>query len=331
MPDMPDSQQDLTLRDIAAVLSRYRRALLVTPLLFGLLAVAAVSLLPRTYSARTVVTFVTANRDAPASGAPNFIDPNQLPNLDTITAGFVSAAPSLLSRVWNTDPQDVNDNLDVSQQEDGAAVTIETRARTPRQAQQRAQQAAASYGRYTEDKIRSVVVESDQAARQNTRLDLVSSRATLATLRGNLAETPQVLPGRGQASTRDTAAAVGLDRRFSGDSEQPTNPAYAVIAVRIAELQTQLAAGESLLARIDSVLANPEQLRLVSGRVARYSVLAPARLPQRADGPGRVTVAVIAALLGLFLAVLFAFVHHALQPAASARTVPSGTTARSLD
>ncbi|WP_027483863.1 Wzz/FepE/Etk N-terminal domain-containing protein [Deinococcus pimensis] len=314
-------EEELSLRDIADVLGRYRTLLIVTPLLLAAAAVGAVSVLPKTYTAETIVAVnasaavqTPGGQNGPPNGARSVVvDPARLPNAASLASGFTAAAPDLLSDAWNTTPENVPSALAVTKEDSSSTVTIRASASTPAQAQTRAALAADRFGKYVGSIVGRTITKEYRAALQDVQLDVNSNRATLATLRERLGDTPQILQGRGQPSGRTAAAGAGLDARFTGSSDQPTNPAYAVLAVRIAEVETALADNEAFAGRLRAVLSDAAGLSALAGRYVQPTLLASPQRPVRPDGPGRAVVAVIALLLGLFLATLLAFVLNALR------------------
>lgn len=327
--------EELTLRDIADTLGRYKPLLIGLPLGLAALAVGASSLLPDSYTS-TVITSVTSrpeqqsttSTDAARLGAfaPIELDPNLLPSAGALAGGYEAAAPARLSRVWNTSAAETRELFDVTYDETSKAITLQARSSSSAQAQERAQVVANDFAQYANAQTAAVVEQAYRAQLQETEVALAAERATLLSLRDTLRSTPPVLAGTGQPSVRTAVAASGIDPRLSGDSDQPINPAYAALSVEIARTQARVAALTASITQFRRV-ADSQELRLgIAGRVIQVRALSEADLPTQPDGPGRVVLALLGLLLGGFLAILIAFVHNALRPA----TTTAGATRRTV-
>ncbi|AFZ66424.1 hypothetical protein [Deinococcus peraridilitoris] len=315
---------ELSLRDIANILGRYTALLIGLPLLLAALAFGALSLSARTFTSKTILALNnnTQNRD----GADTLnLDPSLLPSAAALTSAYQGVAPRRLAGVWQTEGRDVQQAFEARYDEKSNAITLSAQAESPADAQRRVEQATEDFVRYANRVVTNVISEIYRSRLQQTRFDVQSDRLVLTNLRRSLAQTPQVLSGRGQSTGRANADAVGLDGRFAGNSDQPANPAYAYIAVKIAELDARLATNEALVTRLENSLRSPEQLLSLARQTTQLSTLAEANVPITPNGPGRGMVTLLAFLLGGLLAVLIAFVHHALRAPSPARPVQAAT------
>lgn len=320
-------EEELSLRDVADILGQYKALLIGLPLLLAALAFAVVSLTARTYSSETVLALNNNTTQNTASASPTSnLDPSLLPSAAALTSAYQVVAPRRLATAWNTDPRKVQSAFSARYDESSNAITLTAKGSSPERAQARAEQARQDFVQYSDRVVTGVISETYRSRLQQSRLEVQADELVIRNLKRSLATTPQVLSGRGQPSGRVGADAVGLDPRFSGNSDLPANPAYAYIAVKVAETEARLASNEALVSRLEASLRSPEQLLSLARQTTQLNTLAEANTPPTPDGPGRAVVAVLGFLLGGLLAVLFAFVHHALRrpnnPRAAVAHVP---------
>ena len=298
--------EELSLRDIADILGQYKALLLGLPLLLAAIAFGVASFSPKTYTSDTVV----ALNNTAATAA---LDPSLLPSVPALAGGYQVAAPKRLAQLWNVEPKKVGEQFGVAFDDKTGAVRLAAQANQPSMAQTRAEQAVNDFVKYANGVTTSVLVTSYRSKVEQTQQDIQSDQRVLKSLRTSLAATPTVLAGKGLSSGRDAAAGAGLDPRFAGNADQAANPAYSFLAVQIAQTEARLASNYAALARLQASLNNPEQLISLARQTTQLNRLADANLPTKAGGLGRGVITLLALLLGALLAVLIAFVHHALR------------------
>lgn len=302
-------EEEISLKDIADILAPYRAVLLGVPLLLATIAFVVMSLVPRTYAATVVLSVSTA----PDSGN-GLVAAELLPGSAALASAYEQVAPSRLARVWGLDTQNVTTLLDIQVNDQSKAVNVVARASgDPDQARARAAAAANDFQGYVDERMSAALSAGLSAQLGQAQLSLSADRRVRQSLQALVSQTPQVLPGRGQASLRQSLSAQGLDPRFTGNTDQAASPAYALLSVRLAETEARLATTEAQVARLQTLLQDRQQRLTVARQVAQVQVLNPATAPTQPSGVGRPVVTVLVFLLGLLLTVVWVLLRHALH------------------
>ncbi len=312
--------EELSLRDISDILGQYKILIFGLPLLLAVIAFAAASFFPKTYTSEAVVAL--NNIAAGGTASTVTLDPNLLPSASALVSGYQVAAPRRLAGVWNTDAAKVAAQFGIKADDKSGVISLTARAERPATAQARAEQAVGDFVSYTNGVVTNVLLASYRSRLEQTQFDLQSDRQVVKSLRASLAGTPAVLSGQGVASGRDGAAGAGLDPRFAGNADQAANPAYSYLSVQIAQTEARLAGNGALLAQLQTAVNNPGQLIALARQTTQLNQLADPNLANKPDGVGRGTLTILALLLGALLAVLIAFVSHALRRPATPTPAP---------
>ncbi|MBB6100113.1 capsular polysaccharide biosynthesis protein [Deinobacterium chartae] len=325
-------EEELTLRDIAAILQRYRLLLIGLPILCAALAFGLLSLSAQDYQSQQIVSVRvrsvnTENRTA----SLDTIDPELLPSATALVEAYSSVAPQRLSKPWNLTPREVSSRLTVSFDQDSSAVTLRARATQPDKARQLTESATQDFKKYVEDSTTETIRQTLSSRIEQIQLAIVQNRQALEAVDRVLERTPETLSGRGQASISSGLEAAGVDPRFTGNSSASANPAYTLLAVRSAELEAQLASNEASLQSWRSILEQPKLLLTLAQQSTQVRTLSNANLPLQPIGIGRGLAALLGFVVGGVLALLAAFVHNALQPASVQTSATRlGTPSREL-
>lgn len=319
-------EDEISLRDIADILAPQRAVLLGVPLLLAAIALGVVGAVPGTYASTVVLSVGTAPNSG--SGESELLAAELLPGSAALASAYEQAAPARLAQRWRLDGRDLAPLLDVRVNDQSKAVNVVARASgDPEQARARAAAAASDFRNFVDERVSAALGAGLAAQLGQAKLSLSADRQVRQSLKALVEQTPQVLPGTGQASLRQNLSAQGLDPRFTGNSDQAASPAYALLSVRLAETEARLATTEAQVTRLQTLLRDRQQRLTVARQVVQVQVLNPASTPTKPVGPGRAVVTVLAFVLGLLLSVVWALLRHALRrdpaPRREPRTQPT--------
>ena len=296
----PNSQNELSLRDVFTVLKRYRGLIGILPIAVALLTLVVTLLLPKSYSSRAVYSLSISKQtdgDATLAGLPT-------------AAGLAQAYSDLLGTADFAAALRVTNPSEVFQSEFNDKKNLWTLTGKGSSSSEAKDQALA-IGRNLESFIDTQLLT---IARQKKESSLAQSRIGLTDARDQLRRVEPLLKDvRASSSDPVIAAALEGQQAVGPQTARAASPSVVSLLLQVGNLRLNIANLESAIASSQRLLANPLELRASLGQVAVLQVITAPGEPLEPDFPHPVLFTTLAALLGFLIALIAAFVLEALR------------------
>ena len=283
---------ELSLRDVFAVLKRRRGLIIALPIALALVTLAVTLLLPKSYSSRAIYNFSVA------TGLPN-------------AAGLAQAYTDQLSTAVAAADLGVELPAQVFQSkfdEKKGLWTLTAKGESPLEAQRLAQRLASNLASYLAKLRIDIATQTQTAALSVTRVALRDAKEQLQRLEPLLKSSSQVVE-----NSPVVAAALEGQQGVGAQAARSSNVTAVSLALQINSFRLNVATLESRLVAIQKLLGSPDELKSSIGEQISLQVIAPPGQPLEADFPRPVLFTALAAVLGLLIALIAAFVLEALR------------------
>jgi LPS O-antigen subunit length determinant protein (WzzB/FepE family) len=296
--DNSPTNDEISLRDVYLIIRAKVRLILAFTLIPTVLALAVSLLLPKVYSSRAVFS-VTLSQDRPEF--------KSAPTPPGITQGFSEVIRNDgLRKELNEPDARIQDFYQSKFDERKNIWTLTTSGNTPDQALARAQKLAEAARNYAIAQVGGTIRSNYEATLAQYTVDLGVAENTLKRL---LLEQPNI----GVTNT-DPNVAAGLEAtRVNPQAARSSNPAQVSVSLQLAQLRATRAQLQSQIASIQSLLNDNKEFKLLVGRGMQVQVLADPTAPLEADFPRPFLYTALAAVLGLLIGLVAAFISEALR------------------
>lgn len=302
--DMKDSfstqADELALRDIYLIFRERRFTILGLTLGLALLTLGASLLWPKTYTSQVVVSLSLANQSSQQLLS-------NLPSLAGLSQGFVDLqSTTLLAKDLGV--SDPTRYYKARFDDKRGLLNLSASGRTAAEAQARAERILSVAQNYLRERMIESARSNIRATLTQTQLDLQAAQESLKRIQAELKTSPD------QAQSNPTIAAGLEARAVDPQAARAANPGLTSLSLDESRFRSQVA---QLQARIDTLtqfLNQPDAINQLVGQALQVQVLVPPAAPLRASFPRPTLFTVIAAVLGLLVGVLWAFIAEAIRP-----------------
>ncbi len=255
---------------------------------------------PKTYTSQVVVSLSLANQSSQGLL-------NNLPSLAGLAQGFVDLQQTrLLANQLGVD--DPTRYYKARFDEKRGLLFLTAQGSTAAEAEERANRILQVARSYLERNLLEGAQANLRAAQTQARLDLRAAQDGLKGIQSQLRLAPD------RAASNATVAA-GLEARGNDpQAARSVNPAYTSLSLDESRLRSQIAQLEARIATLNDFLQQPESIGQLVSQALLVQVLVPPAEPLRPSFPRPLLFTVIAAVLGLLVGVLWAFIAEAVRP-----------------
>ncbi|MDX2006533.1 MAG: Wzz/FepE/Etk N-terminal domain-containing protein [Meiothermus sp.] len=292
---------ELSLRDLYDIVKRWRMLILGLPVLVAALTLVGSFLLPRIYTSRAVVSLTLANQQNQQGLL------NNLPSLTGLAQGFVDlqATTLLAQELGVTDPTQF---YEARFDDKRNLLNLSAQGGSPKEAFDRATRILNVARNYLRERMAEGAQANIRAALTQTQLDLQVAQDGLRRIQAQLQSTT----GR---NTSNGTVAAGLEARGNDpQAARAVNPGLTSLSLDESRLRSEIAKSEARIDTLTKFLNQPEQINQLVGQALLVQVLVPPAEPLRATFPRPVLFTAVAAVLGLLIGLLWAFVAEAVRP-----------------
>ncbi len=291
-----NSQDELSLRDVFAVLQRHRGLILVLPMALALLTLTVTLLLPKSYSSRAVYS-LNIKSDEAFAGLPT-------------ASGLAQAYNDLLNTSEFAAGIGVEQPISVFQSKFDDKKGLWTLTAKGSSAIE-AKDQAAKFSRHLEGYLNGQLLTIAKQ-KQTARLDV--SQISLLDVRDQLRRVePLLKEAQLSGNTAAIAAALEGQQGVGAQTARSANPAAVSLQLQVNTLRLNIANLESAIVSSQRLLAAPNELRASIGQVAVLQVITAPGEPLEPDFPRPALFAALAGVLGFLIALIAAFVLEALR------------------
>ena len=291
---------EITLRDLYLVLKRNRRLVLGLPLFLAALTLVWSLLWPKTYTTQVMVSLSLANHSSQGLL-------NNLPSLPGLAQGFVDLQNTrLLANQLGVD--DPTRFYSARFDEKRGLLFLKAQGTTSAEAEQRASQFLLVARNYLERNLLEGAQANLRSALTQARLDLQAAQDGLKGIQAQLRLAPD------QAASNATVAAALEARGADPQAARAANPAYTSLSLDESRLRSQIAQLEARITTLSDFLQQPESIGQLVNQALLVQVLVPPAEPLRPSFPRPLLFTAVAAVLGLLVGVMWAFIAEAVRP-----------------
>ncbi|PZA06796.1 MULTISPECIES: Wzz/FepE/Etk N-terminal domain-containing protein [unclassified Meiothermus] len=315
MNETAQGQDEISLRDLYLVLKRNARTILAVPLGAALVTFAISTILPKTYRSQVNLSLsVTSQQQLSGQILAN------LPSLSGLAGSFqdLLATRELAQTLGVANPAS---RYQAKFDDKTGVWKLSAKGSSPEEAKRAAEKLLATARDFLEGRLTQTVNSNLAALLAQARIDAEGAQLGLQEIKKALANTS---PTAGA----DAAVAAALESQGVNPLvARASSPAYASLKLQEANLRSQLAQAQARIETYSRLAQNPQEIRALVGQAIQIQILIPPTEPLRPASPKPLLYAAIAAALGLFLGVFWAFLAEALAPgrpeAEAAHTPPS--------
>ena len=290
------SSDELSLRDVFAVLNRYRGLIFTLPTAVALLALVVTLLLPKSYSSRAVYSLSIDNQTAFA-GLPS-------------AAGLAQAYGDLLNTAEFAAAIKVEQPVNVfrSKFDDKKGLwTLTAEGGSAAEAKVQALKFSRHLEAYLNAQLLTIAKQKQVSSLAVSQISLLDGRDQLRRVE------PLLKQAQISGNTATIAAALEGQQGVGAQTARSNSPAVVSLSLQVNTLRLAIAKLESAIASARRLLNSPNELRASIGQVAVLQVITAPGEPLEPDFPRPVLFAALAAVLGLLIALVAAFVLEALR------------------
>ena len=302
-----NASDELSLRDVYLVLRRWGRFIGIFTLASAAIVLLVTLVMPKTFISRVTLSLSTNAASIGGSGLTGQLLGN-LPSLPGLAEGFSNLlqTTALTKDLGVDNPEE---RYKVSFDAKRGLLTLSANGNTAREALENTTRLTGVIKRYLTDRMVSAIVTNIDSLISRSRLDLVNTKENLRLLQLEIKKTPN------ETRTLDSIIPItGANGQASSPlSARGINPAYSTLSVQEATLRTGLAQSQSLIQALEPFKAQPAELEKLVGQALQLQDLTPAAEPLRADQPKPVLYTALAAVLGLLISIIWAFISEALR------------------
>ena len=297
---MPETSDEISLRDIYLVLKRRVWQILGLGIALAIVTLLWSLLWPKTYTSQVVVSLSLANQSSQGLL-------NNLPSLPGLAQGFVDLQNTrlLAEQLEISDPTRF---YSARFDDKRGLLFLTAQGRTSAEAGARAERILSVARKYLEDSLVEGARANIRAAQTQAQLDLRAAQDGLKGIQTQLRLAPD------RAASNATVAA-GLEARGNDPQvARAANPAYTSLSLDESRLRSQIAQLEARIGTLNDFLRQPQAIGQLVSQALLVQVLVPPAEPLRPSFPRPLLFTVIAGILGLLIGVLWAFVAEAIRP-----------------
>ena len=283
-------EDELTLRDLYLILKKRARLIWSGAIGLALVAFAASALMPKTYESAAVFSVASSKGAKPAALVEAF-------KARLGTADFAKQLGGGDKVTW----------AKVRYDEKKGYLRLTASAHDPETARARAVALAEAA---SEDFVADQLVSLKQEL-EKERADLRTTLLALTERQKVLEASLRALPkGSVTPSTGEALRSMGVDPLVA---ESP-DPAAAYLRLELAKVEADVAAKTGRLKQLEALLSDEAALRRLAEARSPLRLVASPGLPLEPVAPRPLLNTALAFVLGLFLAVFWAFLQAALEP-----------------
>lgn len=311
------TNNEISLRDLYLVLRRNLRRIISLALGLAVLTLLFSLLWPKTYTSKVVVSLSLANQ----SNQQGLL--NNLPSLSGLAQGFVDLqSTTLLAKdLGVSEPPSV---YKASFDDKKGLLNLSAKGKTPAIAKERAERILNVARNYLRERMVEGASSNIRAALTQTQLDLQAAKESLKRIRAELASTPD----KGQPNA---TIAAGLEaRQVDPQAARASSPGYTSLSLDESRFRSSVAQLEARIDTLKQFLNEPDSINQLVGQALQVQTLVPPAEPLRPTSPRPVLYTAIAAVLGLLLSLLWAFIAEAIRPSDPASPQAAASTSETL-
>lgn len=301
------ASDELSLRDVYLVLRRWGRFIAIFTATIAAIVLLVCLVMPKTFISKVTLS-LSANASSLGGSSVTGQLLSNLPSLPGLAEGFSNLleTTALTKELGVDDPQE---RYKVAFDTKKGVLTLTAKGGTPREAFDNVARLSSVAKTYFTNRVVGVIVTNIDSLISRSRIDLVNTKENLRLLQIELKKTPN------ETRTLDSIIPItGANGQPSGAlSARGVNPAYSTLSVQEATLRTGLAQSQSLIEALEPFKRDPTELGRLVGQAVQLQELTPAAEALRADQPKPALYTALAAVLGLLLSVIWAFIFEALR------------------
>lgn len=294
----PEIHDEISLRDVYLIIKKHLRLIFTITAFITAFALILALVLPKTFSSQVVLN-LAVNAERPEFKA--------VPNAVGLSQGFIQLVnnESLATALQEERLEGI---FKAKYDDKKSLLTLTAYGNDPDLALARAERFQAAAINYFNGQISDTVRTNLNSTLAQIQIDVASNQDNLKRLEPLLTSTTGITN-----NTQDTAAleSRGIDPQLA----RANNPALVSLSLQISQLKVGLAAMQAKQNSLQSILQNEKAFSSLLGQGFQVQVLAvPAKaLVAEAPRPGMITA--LAAVAGLLIGLVGAFVLEALRPA----------------
>jgi LPS O-antigen subunit length determinant protein (WzzB/FepE family) len=295
---------ELSLRDVFEILRRNLAWLLIVPAIIAGLTLIASLVLPKTFSSDSSlsVTYRLTPLGVGGAAESDFSDLRAVPPVTALLQAFTQELrnfPMVRDDKPGTYTAKFNDKNGLWQ--------LTAKGDTAEQAVQHATVLMKSAIDYVTKRITEIVRGNIQAGLSQATLDSAASMDAIKKIDARL-------NSERTTKTANAGTAAALESQgVSPLSARANDPGYATLQLRKADLEARLVTSQGKMASAQNFLDDPARLTQYSKQMLQVQVLSDPALPEEADSPKPLLYTVLAAVLGLLIAIVGVFVAEAIR------------------
>ncbi len=292
--------EEISLRDVYLILKKNIRLIVGVTLGAAVLALLAALILPKSFSSQVIINLSVNTERSEFKAAPNAVGLSQ---------GFIQLVNNE-SLAQALEEERLEGILKAKFDDKKSLLTLSAYGSSAEQALTRAQKIQVVALDYFTNQISNTVRTNLDSNLAQIKIDIASSSDNLKRLEPLLNSTKVILN-----NTTDTAAleARGIDPQLA----RATNPALVNLALQISQLRVGLAGLQAREISLTAILKDQKSFQSLLGQGFQAQVLAAPALAVNAESPKPAMMTVLAAVAGLLLGLVAAFVLEALRPETS--------------
>ncbi len=295
----PEVNDEISLRDVYLIIKKHFRLILGITAFVTAVALILVLVLPKTFSSQVVLN-LSVNAERPEFKAA--------PNAVGLSQGFIQLVNNE-SLATILQEERLESIFKAKYDDKKSLLTLNAYADNPELALSRAERFQIAAVNYFNEQISNTVRTNLKSTLAQLEIDLSSSQDNLKRLEPLLNSTKGIVN-----NTQDTAAleSKGIDPQLA----RASNPALVNLALQISQVKVGLAALQAKQNSLGSILQNQKAFDSLLGQGFQVQVLAVPAKAIVAEAPRPLMITTLAAVAGLLIGLVGAFVLEALRPAA---------------
>jgi capsular polysaccharide biosynthesis protein len=293
----PEVTDEISLRDVYLIIKKHLRLIIGIMASITAIALILALVLPKTFSSQVVLN-LAVNTERPEFKAS--------PNAVGLSQGFIQLVNNE-SLATILQEERLEGLFKAKYDDKKLLLTLTATGDNPDLALARAKRFQAAAISYFNQQIGDTVRTNLQSTLAQIEVDLASSQDNLKRLEPLLTSTKGI-----SNNTQDTAAleSRGIDPQLA----RASNPALVNLALQISQLKVGLAAMQAKQISLQSILQNQKAFDSLLGQGFQVQVLAVPAKALVAEAPRPAMITALAAIAGLLIGLISAFILEALRP-----------------
>ncbi len=289
-------QAELSLRDLYLVMRKWSRLLFALPLAFALVTLVVSFLWAKSFSSKAVVSVVSKE-----SGNPILAN---LPSVAVLTNSFKQLlTTTALSQFDEKTLEKFESKYDDKQ----GLWTLKAQAGSAAEAKQKADALFHAAQEFMQNRSMQIVGTNISTNIAQAQVDLDGQIDSLKKLREAMLDKGSPANGGGVVSATLEGVSVNPLSARAG------NPGAANLSLDESKLRSGIAQSRAGIEKLRKLQKDPEKLKALLAQALNLQVLVAPAEPRRADFPRPFLFTVMAAVLGLLIALVWTFLMEAIQ------------------